>query len=180
MSHKNLIVEYSKKWEILGIKSAAIKVEREHGSKKLFKKVTKLSAEILENQDLQEDFNFLAIFLKDSGIFCLDVEGLPGSIKQFYKFLEERGVDHRSLMMETSLNGGIHAYFRTGMLSLKTQHFKDLNGIKYDLLFDGRAFTCPSSFGGKKYEWQGQLFHRISSKDEIPEFPTVLSQLLDK
>ena len=180
MEHRDLILEYSRKWKSLGIDSISIKMEMECGSKKLHRQSMRITDEMRDNPELlPEGFNFLGIFLRDSGIFCLDIEGLPGSVESFYVLLKERGVEPDTFLMEKSGNGGLHAYFRMGSLPLKTEHFKLHGGIHYDILTHFRAFTTPSQLKGKKYEWIGPRFDQIVSIQDIPSFPESLYDFLD-
>ena len=176
---RDLIIEYAKRWKSIGIDSFSLKVEREHGSKKLYRKSIKISDEMISSPDiLSEDFNFLGIFLKDSGIFCLDIESIDNSVNNFYKLLSERGLDPNSFLMEKSLNGGLHAYFRSGGLIIENKHFKFLHGIHFDVLSTTRAFTSPSVFNDKRYEWIGICFDEITKLEQIPIFPEELQDLI--
>ncbi len=180
MSQRDLILDYANRWRSIGIDSVLIKVEGEHRSKKLYRKTVKVDEEILKSPDmLSDDFNFLGISLKSSGIFCLDVEGIGESVDNFYAVLDERGIDPDSFLMEKSLNGGIHAYFRVGELEIKNEHFKFLHGIHFDVLTKFRAFTSPSKFRNKKYEWIGDSFYRLTSLDQIPKFPKELYDFIE-
>ena len=174
---RDLIIEQAKKWKDIGIDSFSIKVECESGSKKLYRKSLKITEEMLTSPEiLPEDFNFLGIFLKNSGIFCLDIEPINNSVNNFYSLLSERGIDPNSFLMEKSLNGGLHVYFRTDDLRIENKHFKFLHGINFDVLSNFRAFTSPSSFNGKKYEWIGSHFNQAPDQIQIPKFP---AELLD-
>ena len=176
---RDSIIEYAKRWKAIGINSFSLKIEKEHGSKKLYKKAIKISDEMLVSPDiLPDDFNFLGIFLKDSGIFCLDIESIHNSVNNFYTLLSERGVDPNSFLMEKSLNGGLHAYFRAGDLIIDDKHFKLLHGIHFDILSNFRAFTSPSAFDDKRYEWIGTHFDTITELDQIPIFPEEIHDLI--
>ena len=80
--------------------------------------------------------------------------------------------------MEKSLNGGLHAYFRTGDLIIEDKHFNILNGIHFDILSNFRAFTSPSAFDDKRYEWIGTCFDNITGLDQIPVFPEELHDFI--
>jgi hypothetical protein len=176
---RDSIIEYAKRWKAIGINTFSLKIEKEHGSKKLYRKAIKISDEMLVSPDmLHDDFNFLGIFLKNSGIFCLDVESIHNSVDNFYSLLVERGIDPNSFLMEKSLNGGLHAYFRTGDLIIEDKHFNILNGIHFDILSNFRAFTSPSTFDDKRYEWIGTCFDNITGLDQIPVFPEELHDLI--
>jgi hypothetical protein len=180
MSQRDLILEYSKKWSSLGIETFSIRVEAEHGSKKLFRGMIKITDEVIKSPDLlPNDFNFLGILIKNSGIFCLDIEWINGSVDKFYSLLDERGIDPDSLLIENSMNKGLHLYFRTEGLIIKNEHFKELNGIHFDVLSNFRAFTSPSMFNGKQYEWIGNNFNLITDIDKIPAFPESLADFID-
>lgn len=179
MKIDNPIVHFSKMWNSLGLQTMLLKVEHEHGSKKLYRMSKKITETELANPDLiSNEFNFLAIFLKDSGLMCLDIESIENSVDKFYSLLETRQVDTSSFVVEKSLNGGLHLYFRIPDMEVKTQHFKKLEGICYDVLVDGRAFTAPSHFKEKKYNWIGSCFETKTKIEDFPIFPIVLYDFL--
>jgi hypothetical protein len=176
----NPILDAARKWRSIGIDSMALKVEGEHRSKKLFKKTLRLTDKILDShENIDGEYNFLGIILRGSGLICLDVEAnTPESVPSFYKLLKDKEIDPESLLMEKSLNGGIHVYFRLGNLEIKTQHFKEFSGINFDILTSLRAFTSPSSFKHKRYEWIGSGMSKINCKEDIRIFPESLYFLL--
>ena len=176
----NSILDAARKWRSIGVESMALKVEAEHRSKKLFKKTIRLTDQILDShEDLNDEYNFLGIILQGSGLICLDVEAnTPESVPSFYKLLKDKEIDPESLLMEKSLNGGIHVYFRLGDLEIKTEHFKGISGINFDILTSLRAFTSPSSFNHKRYEWIGSGMSKINYKEDIQVFPESLYFLL--
>ena len=177
----NPILDAARKWRSIGIDSMALKVEAEHRSKKLFKKTIRLTDQILDShEDLNDEYNFLGIILQGSGLMCLDIEAnTPESVPTFYKLLKDKEIDIESLLMEKSLNGGIHVYFRLGDLEIKTEHFKEVSGINFDILTNMRAFTSPSSFKHKMYEWIGSGISKINCKEDIQVFPESLYFLVD-
>lgn len=179
MKNDSPIIHFSREWKSLGLEIMILKVELEHGSKKLYKIAKKITESEIANPDLiSNEFNFLAIFLKNSGLMCLDIESIENSVDKFYSLLKKRQIDSSSFVMERSLNGGLHIYFRTPNFGIKTQHFKSIDGIKYDVLVDGRVFTAPSSFNRKKYEWIGSCFESKTKIEDFPIFPVDLYDFL--
>ena len=122
-------------------------------------------------------YDFLAIDLKKSGLICLDVEGHPNSVENFYKLLERKRIDRPLLFIERSMNNGLHIYFRNDLNIIKS-HWNKLGNIHYDILTK-RAFTSPSSFNNKVYEWIHNDFNNIKSKDDIPKIPTFMIEFLE-
>lgn len=180
MTQRDLILEYSEKWKSLGIETFSIKIEAEHRSKKLFRKMIKITDETIKSHDsIPNDFNTLGIILGDSGIFCLDIENIDGSVDNFYSILKKRGIEKESLLIEKSMNSGLHIYFKCGELAIKNKHFKQLEGVHFDVLTKTRAFTAPSLFNSKRYEWLGDKFNNINTFNDIPSFPLLLSDFLD-
>lgn len=174
------IIHFANKWNSIGISTVSLKVEHLLGSKKLFKRIIPITEEVFNNPEiLPDDFNFLAVLLKNSGIFCLDVEGIPGSMESFYSLLKDRKIDTESFIMEKTLNGGVHTYFRVPEIPIQTKHLKNMYGIHFDVLTNLRSFTAPSKFRSKSYEWIGNNFYNISSIQEFPEFPESLFDLIN-
>lgn len=175
---KKELLESSEKWRRLGIETILIKVEAEHRSKKLYRQGIRLY-EGIEIENIPDDFNFLAIDLNDCEIFCLDIEGTPGSVENFYSLLEKRGIDHSGFVYENTMNKGLHIYFRKNGMRIKNEHFKRMEGIDFDVLTRRRAFTSPSSFNKKEYKWINDSFGRISSINDFPKFPESLLDFID-
>jgi hypothetical protein len=179
-SQDRSMVEHARKWTQLGIETLALRVAGQHGSKKLIGGIMNLNPEILADPNgIPDGFNFLGIKLRNSGLLCLDVEGLPGSVEDFNELLGETGVSADSLLVERSLNGGLHVYFQMPQVSVRTEHFKSHGRIRYDILTDRRVFTAPSFLRGKSYSWIGEKFFELESRSQIPDFPEGLLKLLD-
>lgn len=176
------LVEYSKKWESLGLKTSIINVVAQIGSKKIINKSVKITDQIKnDGYNLQDDFNFIGILLKGSDLICLDIDPvIPESISNFYLFLHENSADPDKFLMERSLNGGLHVYFRLSGKIINEFHFGEFSGIYLDVLTNSRVFTSPSSFKNKKYEWIGMDIHQINSIEEIPEIPEFLFDSIKK
>ena len=101
---RDSIIEYAKRWKAIGINSFSLKIEKEHGSKKLYKKAIKISDEMLVSPDiLPGDFNFLGpnsflagnskigdfcklsfgTFIMQNGFLCSNIKSMPYTA--FYK-----------------------------------------------------------------------------------------------
>ena len=80
--------EYIKKLKDLGISVYVIDVKAERGSRK-FHGGRKRNIEDLN----LDEYNFLGIDLKDSGLLCLDIEGHLHSVNNFRKFLKDNFIN---------------------------------------------------------------------------------------
>jgi hypothetical protein len=182
MSATEIMYQEAVKWKSFGIDSFVMKVEAECGSKKLSKKFVKLDSEILLSPDnMPNDVNFFGIFLDNSGLVCLDIEHAPpGSVQNFFFFLEEVELNPDTFLMENSLNGGLHIFFRSPNLEIETKHFLEFRGIGFDFLTKGRVFTSPSFFKQKKYQWWNGGIREFESKKEIQIIPSPLLEMVQK
>jgi hypothetical protein len=179
-SSPEFFFNHARQWISLGIKTTLMRVDKEYGIKKLISKGIKLEEPLLSQPEkIPFDFNFLGIFLRDSGLLCLDIEGVPGSVEEFLELLSKRGIDSKTLIMENTLNQGLHLYFQIGEMQIHTQHYKKLGGIHYDILTDMRAFTAPSYLADKKYAWRGRGISHLTSVSDFPTFPSELLDFLD-
>jgi hypothetical protein len=170
---------YIKKLWDFNIFTQVIKVEGEIKNRKIFRGCKSITEEIiqdLDNFDLDK-FNFLAIDLRKSGLICLDIEGHPDSVNDFYSFLEKNNVKKDDLLIEKTINNGLHIYFRNNYNLYKESHWNNLGNIHFDLL-TRRSFTTPSFFKNKKYEWIGDNFNKIKSKNDISNTPIFVLDLL--
>jgi hypothetical protein len=157
-----------------------LKVCGQLGSKKLIKKSLRLTGEITtEKYEISEDFNFIGILMKDSDLMCLDIDPVtPSSIPNFYLLLNDLGINPNSLLIERSINDGLHVYFRLNGRKVEHVHFMEYKGIHFDVLTKFRVFTSPSEFGGKRYEWVGGGINTINSLEEIPEVPDFVFEMI--
>ena len=168
----NNLIEFCKKWESLGVRTLLLKMNGQIGSKKLIKGYD-------ANNKLSDGPNFIAILIRETDLICLDIDPVtPYSIPNFYSFLEDRGINTNSLLMEKTLNGGLHIYFRLNGRKIKNTHFLEHNGIHFDILTNFRVFTSPSNFRDKKYEWMGEGIMSINSFEDIPEIPEFVFEML--
>lgn len=163
--------EYIKKFKNLGISVYVIDVKAEKGSRK-FHGGRKRNIEDLN----LDEYNFLGIDLKDSGLLCLDIEGHLNSVNNFRKFLKDNFIDEENLLLEKTMNNGLHVYFRNIHDIQNESLWNIYNGIHFDIL-TRRAFTTPSSFKGKKYEWIGDNFNNLKKIDDIPSTPNWILDL---
>ena len=168
------IIRYSKAWECIGIETVACNVEKIFGIKKLYRRSDKITEQI------QGPYNFLGVILTNSPIMCLDIEGDPGSVDEFMRILTENSIDIKGLLYETTLNNGLHLYFRIDpSIKGRNQYKKIHEDLHFDVLFTGKSFTAPSEFNNKRYSDLNRSIFNIKSLYDIPEFPEKLKFLID-
>lgn len=149
------------------------------GSKKLIRRYDVSNLENNTADILSGGPNFIAILIRDTDLMCLDIDPVtPYSVTNFYSLLKNKGINPDSLLMEKSLNGGLHIYFRLCGRKIRNTHFLEYNGIHFDILTNLRVFTSPSSFGNKKYEWINEGIRSINSFDEIQEIPEFVLEMI--
>lgn len=165
-----------KLWD-LEIFTSLIKFQREDGYKKRYKDPTDITEDTIGSLDFGI-YDFLVINLMKSNLVCLDIEDHPNSVADFYQFLKKERIDIRSLSIERSMNNGIHIYFRN-IPYLRIEHWNGFGNIHYDIL-NKRAFSSPSSFNGKYYEWMYNPFEDIKKRDDIQTTPRWVSYMLSK
>lgn len=170
------IKPYIEKLLSLGIVPSVLKFKKEDGYKKLYKDPIKIKANNLHSTNF-DNYDFLAIELEESGLICLDIEDHYRSVEEFWNFLMEKRINTPLLFIEKSLNDGLHVYFRTGG-GIPKSHWNKLGNIHYDILTK-RAFTSPSSFGNKSYEWVYNDFNSLESIDDIPKIPPSMAEFLE-
>jgi len=176
------ILKTSKKWNDLGIETKASNVEKTFGKLKLYRSSTRISQEIYENPDLlPDDHNFLSVILTNSPIMCLDIEGNEGSVEDFMKILGENGLKIEDFLVESTLNGGLHLYFRRHDIIKRGNIYGKTHGeICFDVIFRGKSFTHPSFLNDRSYRFIGRSIFDIHDIDEIPRYPEELLFMLDK
>jgi hypothetical protein len=173
------ILNYAKEWKRIGIEAKACKIDKLFGVKKLYKGSIKITDDCTE--ELLEECNFLGIELTNSPIICLDVEGDAGSVDEFMKILDVNYINIQDLLYETTLNNGLHLYFRLDRSLKKRNQYKKIhNNLHFDVLYTGKSFTAPSRFNDKKYSELNKSIYNIKSIYDIPEFPESLNFLLNK
>ena len=70
---------------------------------------------------------------------CLDIENEYESIEEFYRILDKNSVKMSNLFGETTMNGGLHLYFRIPMDKKSKNQYKKVNkNVHFDLLFNGK------------------------------------------
>jgi hypothetical protein len=175
-----MLLEVAKKWDSLGCYTIACKVVKEYGRIKLHKNSISITQDILNGIDkIPEDYNFLALDLRKSGIVCLDIENNPNSVSEFCDFLVKNGRNISEFFYEASLNGGIHIYFRS-----KNQNFErnryDVrrNHIVFDVLYTGKAFLYPSKLGNKRYEAQTTSIYTIQTINDVEIIPKFIDDFI--
>jgi len=175
-----MLLEVAKKWDSLGCYTIACKVDREYGILKLHKNSLPITQEILNGEEkIPDDYNFLALDLKKSGIICLDIENNPGSVSEFCDFLEKNGRKITDFFYETSLNNGIHVYFRNDYQRFERNIYNSRkNHIVFDVLRTGKAFLHPSKLGDKKYLAQDISIYTISTINEIEYIPKFIENFI--
>jgi len=175
------IIRHCVKWYSLGIDTRICKIEGEFGIRKLHKNSVEFSIENAKKfRDKYSDYNFLGVCLRNSGLMCLDIEGTPRSVEEFMGILEEKSLKIGDFLVESTMNGGLHLYFRVPN-GWKTKNIYDcrLGDINFDVLFNGKSFTSPSEFRGKSYKFIGRSFFSLNSVGDIPEFPQELYFLIE-
>jgi len=173
---KNIRGYLEKLWD-LDIFTSLIKFNGEIGYKKRYSNPIDITNENIKSVDF-DTYDFLVINLFRSDLICLDIENHPNSLTDFYRFLDKEGVDIKSLSVEKSMNNGLHIYFRNTS-HVPIEHWNGFGNIHYDII-NKRAFTSPSSFGGKYYEWMYNSFEIIKNRDDIPTTPIWISYMLSK
>ena len=171
------IKNYIEKLWSLEIFTSLVKFQREDGYKKRYKDPIEITDENIESVDFS-NYDFLVIDLMKSDLICLDIEGHTNSVNDFYEFLDKERIDIRSLSIERSMNNGLHIYFRN-IPYLKPEPWNGFGNIHYDIL-NKRAFTSPSVFKGKSYEWVYNPLENIETRDDIQTTPRWISYMLSK
>jgi hypothetical protein len=171
------IKDYIEKLWNLEIFTSLAKFDWEEGYKKRYSNLTEVTNDNLNSIDFGI-YDFLVINLMRSNLICLDIEGHPNSVNEFYQFLEKERIDIKSLSVERTMNNGLHIYFRNTPY-IKSEHWNGFGNIHYDIL-NKRAFTSPSAFGGKSYECMYNSFESIKKRDDIPTTPLWISYMLSQ
>jgi hypothetical protein len=174
------ILRHCVKWYTLGIETRICKIEKEFGIRKLHKNSVKFSMEIADNfRETHPGYNFLGVCLNESGLMCLDIEGTPHSVEEFMGILEEKSLKIEDYLVETTMNGGLHLYFRVPK-GVKTRNIYACShgNINFDVLFRGKSFTSPSEFMCKSYKFLGRSVFDLNSIMDIKELPGELYFLI--
>ncbi|NBU98064.1 MAG: hypothetical protein EBS19_07615 [Spirochaetia bacterium] len=174
------ILKHCNKWHSLGVKTYICKVEKVFGIRKLYKDSIEFSPEFIEfPEKIPTGYNFLGVSLRESGLMCLDIEGTPGSLSDFLAILEEKSIKIDDFLVETTLNSGIHMYFKAPPKKVNRNVYAiKYNRINFDILFNGKSFSVPSQYGGKSYKFINKSIFDVNSLEDIQEFPASLNFLL--
>ena len=180
--NRSQILKHCIKWHFLGVETRICKVEKVMGIRKFHKDSIKFSMKIGINPEIiPEGYNFLGVCLGDSGIMCLDIEGTPGSLDDFYRILEEKSLKISDFFVESTMNGGIHIYFRIpDGIKKRNLYARTHKRIDFDVLFRGKSFSVPSRYGDKSYSFINKSLYDLNSIMDIPEFPQELYFLIQK
>jgi hypothetical protein len=171
------ILRHCDKWNSLGVETYVCKVDHIFGIRKLYRDSIRFSPGITEND--VEGYNFLGVSLRDSGIMCLDVEGNKGSLDEFMEILDKKSLKIEDFLAESTMNGGIHIYFKAPNRKLNRNVYAIKHGnINFDVLFSGKSFSAPSKYNNLEYRFINKSVFDINSIDEIQEFPRELNFLL--
>lgn len=174
------ILRYSKEWNRIGVENSICKVDKLMGKLKLHKNPIKITEEIHQNPGIIPDgYNFLGINLKNSGLMCLDIEGNEGSVEEFMSILEEKSIKIEDFLGESTMNGGLHLYFRVPKGNIgKNIYGGQYGNVCFDVIYSGKSFTVPSTYRDKLYSPLGRSIFDVESIDQIQEFPSDLYFLI--
>jgi len=175
------ILRHCIKWYALGIETKVCKIEGEFGIRKLHKNSVRFSIETARNfKEKYNEYNFLGICLRNSGLMCLDIEGTPHSVEEFMSILEEKSLKIDDFLVESTMNGGLHLYFRVPKdWKIRNLYARKHGNINFDVLFHGKSFTSPSEFRDKSYRFVGRSVFDLNSIVDIKEFPEELYFLIE-
>lgn len=155
---------FSERWEILGIRSRKSEMVGRMGIRKFHKET--------------ETPNFLGLRISGTGLACLDIDNLEGSVKNFEGIIYDQGINLSDYFVEKTLNGGYHIFFRIPK-ELKKRNLYGCKklGVRFDLLYSGRVFTTPSSYESREYRFLNIDPFSIISIDQIQDYTDPLIQL---
>jgi hypothetical protein len=165
------------KWRDLGISTSIGKYSKEISQVKIIKDIRSI-----ENIDTEEilfnnGYNVLILEISKSNIFCIDIDNVDDSIKNFHNILDLNQSVLDDFFHEKTRNGGYHLYFRS-----KEKHRNIIgnfySGIRIDILLTGRVFTSPSSFNWKSYSFGKIKPDDLKSINDIMEMPEWLDYIL--
>lgn len=150
--------KWIERWNYLGIPAYETEIGVEFRNRKFPPKI-------------KSEPNFIYINITETDLFCLDIEGVPGSVEEFEFYLNSKGVLLNDLFYERTRNGGYHIYFRDHNKLRRNNFGQRIGRILYDSLSVGRVFTSPSEFKNKKYTFGNKTPFDIESINEIPIIP---------
>jgi len=176
----NILLDVAKKWNSLGCYTIAYKVDREHGRLKLHRNSLPITQNILnEEEKIPIFYNFLALDLKKSSLVCIDIDNNPYSLSEFYKILGKNSRKISDFFYETSINGGIHIYFRKKNNGIERNIYEGRkNHIIFDVIYTGSVFVYPSEAEGDKYERGEISIFTINTINEIEFMPHFLERFI--
>ncbi len=171
------MVDHIKRWQKLGVHLYIMRGHEQEGKTKIYTEVQGISPSD-QIDPRWEELNFLAINLSKTPLVCLDVESTEGSVEDFMEILKRNNISVDSLFYETSLNGGLHIYFKAPTNKAKSSHIGLSKGkIRFDILNTGKAFTEPSNIGNKRCKFGRMNPFSIKGLEEIQDIPEWVQDL---
>lgn len=167
----------ARKWNSLGVPVIGMYLHQIREDLKFATKVEDLSDKELEGAD-EKDYNCLALFISKTNLICLDINNEEDSIPLFHEYLKSNGADISDFYYETTMNDGLHLYFINQGFK-KNLYKHDNEGIKFDLLCQGRVFTSPTSYGEGRYSFGKKTPMQLTSVDQIGKMPNFLVELVE-
>lgn len=167
----------ARKWNSLGVPVIGMYLHQISEDLKFASKVEDLSDKELEDAD-EKDYNCLALFISMTNLICLDINNEDDSISLFHEYLKSNGADISDFYYETTMNGGLHLYFINQGFK-KNLYKHDNEGIKFDLLCQGRVFTSPTSYGDCSYSFGEKTPLQLTSVEQIGEMPVFLRRVVE-
>lgn len=168
----------AKKWISLGVPVMGMYLHQISSGLKFASKVEDIDNDILENKE-EPDYNCLALFISDTSLVCLDIANVGQSIPLFHSYLSDNGCTISDFLYETTMNGGLHIFFRDS--TFKKNTFRNLNkGISFDILCQGRVFTEPTTYAGDGYKFGGTTPLELDSLKDIQKMPDFIKALIDE
>lgn len=167
----------ARKWNSLGVPVIGMYLHQISEDLKFATKAEDLSDKELEGAD-EKDYNCLALFISKTNLICLDINNEDDSIELFHKHLRFYGADISDFYYEKTMNGGLHLYFINQGFK-KNLYNNDYNGVKFDLLCQGRVFTSPTSYGDGSYSFGEKTPMQLTSVEQIGVMPVFLSRMVE-
>jgi len=170
-------LDHSLKWNSLGVKTKFGKIKKEDGcTKHVYSYLDPLKVDV--KKSLDESYNLLAIDITDSNMFCVDVDNIDDSVKNFNTLLKNNNSTIDQFFYEESLNGGYHIYFNSNekIFNVMGQWFEE---IRMDLIFKDNIFTSPTYFNKKTYTFGSRSIFDINQLADFGEMPEWFDDFLN-
>ncbi len=167
----------ARKWNSLGVPVIGMYLRQISEDLKFATKAEDLSEKELEGTD-EKDYNCLALFISKTNLICLDINNEDDSIPLFHEYLALNGSDISDFYYEKTMNGGLHLYFINQGFR-KNLYKNDKDGIKFDLLCQGRVFTSPTSYGESSYSFGEKSPMQLNSVEQIGKMPEFLVRMVE-